>query len=158
MTIVVGPNAIGPFPSCALFEPVSHPDRGNWGGSSNAKAFSSSDNCRLCGPDWFAIRAAQTRVPGAVYDFDRKGETPAPAPKRDISGIWEPASSSQGGIQGKGAAAMESCKRDPKTGRYSVDPHAPVTDTGYATPDCVKPDTEPPYTDLGRKRSWPTSL
>jgi hypothetical protein len=94
---------------------------------------------------------AQTRLPGAVYDFDRKGETPAPAPKRDISGIWEPASSSQGGIQGKGAAAMESCKRNPKTGRYSVDPHAPVTDTGYATPDCVKPDSEPPYTELGRK-------
>ena len=31
------------------------------------------------------------RQPGAVYDADKKGETPAPAPKRDLSGVWEPA-------------------------------------------------------------------
>ena len=35
---------------------------------------------------------AQARLPGAVYDFDKKGEKPGPAPKRDISGTWEPAS------------------------------------------------------------------
>src|SRR5690348_9761033 len=93
----------------------------------------------------------QARLPGAVYDFDRKGEKPGPAPLRDISGIWEPASGVSGGIQGKGAAAMESCRRDRPGGKYSVDPHAPVTDTGYATPDCLKPDVEPPYTELGRQ-------
>jgi hypothetical protein len=94
---------------------------------------------------------AQARLPGAVYDFDKKGEKPGPAPKRDLSGIWEPASGPSGGIQGKGAAAMESCKRDKPGGKYSVDPKAPVTDTGYATPDCLKPDIEPPYTALGRE-------
>src|SRR5260370_30020648 len=94
---------------------------------------------------------AQARLPGAVYDFDKKGEKPGPAPVRDISGVWEPASGVAGGIQGKGAAAMESCKRDPKTGKYAVDRNAPVTDTGYATPDCLKPDVEPPYTPLGRE-------
>ena len=82
---------------------------------------------------------AQARLPGAVYDFDRKGEKPEPAPRRDISGIWEPAKGVAGGIQGKGAAAMESCKRDKPGGKYSVDPSAPITDTGYATPDCLKP-------------------
>ena len=55
---------------------------------------------------------AQARLPGAVYDFDKKGEKPGPAPKQDISGTWEPARGPAGGIQGKGAAAMESCKRD----------------------------------------------
>ena len=94
---------------------------------------------------------AQARLPGAVYDFDKKGEKPGPAPKQDISGIWEPARGPAGGIQGKGAAAMESCKRDKPGGKYSVDPNAPVTDTGYATPDCLKPDIEPPYTALGRE-------
>lgn len=100
----------------------------------------------ICSP----LAHAQARLPGAVYDFDRKGEKPGPAPRRDISGIWEPASGPGGGIQGKGAAAMESCKRD-KTGKYAVDPHAPINDTGYATPDCLKPDREPPYTALGRE-------
>src|SRR5262249_4852563 len=33
----------------------------------------------------------------------------------------------------------------------AVDPNAPKYDTGYATPDCLKPDFEPPYTELGRK-------
>src|SRR5438270_4749701 len=94
---------------------------------------------------------AQARLPGAVYDFDKKGEKPGPAPRRDISGVWEPASGVSGGIQGKGAAAMESCKRDPQTGKYAVDRNAPVTDTGYATPDCLKPESEPPYTPLGRE-------
>jgi len=93
----------------------------------------------------------QARLPGAVYDFDKKGEKLGPPPRRDLAGIWEPASGPGGGIQGKGAAAMESCKRDKSGKQYAVDPKAPVTDTGYATPDCLKPDVEPPYTELGRK-------
>ena len=97
-----------------------------------------------------SLAHAQARLPGAVYDFDKNTQQPGPAPRRDISGIWEPADGPGGGIQGKGAAAMESCKRD-KTGKYAVDPNAPVTDTGYATPDCLKPDVEPPYTALGRE-------
>ena len=52
------------------------------------------------------IAAAQNvaRQPGAVYDFDRPDEKPAPAPKRDISGVWEPARGPGAGIQGKGRA------------------------------------------------------
>jgi len=95
--------------------------------------------------------AQMARQPGAVYDADKKGETPGPAPKRDISGIWEPAQGAGAAIQGKGALAMESCRRDKATGKFSVEKNPPVTDTGYATPDCLKPDVEPPYTDLGRK-------
>ena len=105
----------------------------------------------IAAPVFPSLARAQARLPGAVYDFDKKGEKPGPAPKRDISGTWEPAAGVMGGIQGKGAAAMESCKRDPKTGKYAVDRNAPVTDTGYATPDCLRPDVEPPYTDLGRE-------
>jgi len=62
----------------------------------------------ICSP----VAHAQVRLPGARYDFDRKGEKPGPAPRRDLSGIWEPASGAQGGIQGKGAQAMDSCRRD----------------------------------------------
>ena len=36
-------------------------------------------------------------------------------------------------------------------GRYAVNLNPPITDTGFATPDCLKPDVEPPYTALGRK-------
>src|SRR5215469_3404210 len=39
------------------------------------------------------------RQPGAVYDFDRKGEKPAPAPKRELTGVWEPATGPSGGVQ-----------------------------------------------------------
>lgn len=93
---------------------------------------------------------AQARQPGAVYDSDRKGQTPGPAPRHDISGTWEPASGPGGGIQGKGALSMESCKRDRNTpGGWAVNPNPPVTDTGYATTDCLRPDAEPPYTPLG---------
>jgi hypothetical protein len=57
----------------------------------------------------FSLQArAQVRQPGAVYDFDRKGETPAPAPKRDISGIWEPAEGVGAGINASGAQQMPS--------------------------------------------------
>ena len=51
---------------------------------------------------------AQVRQPGAVYDFDRKGEKPAPAPRRDISGIWEPAAGAGAGINATGAQQMPS--------------------------------------------------
>jgi hypothetical protein len=56
-----------------------------------------------------AMAGAQTvRQPGSVYDFDVKGEKPAPAPTRDISGIWEPARGPGDGIQADGAKAMPS--------------------------------------------------
>ncbi len=67
---------------------------------------------------------SQARQPGAVYDFDRKGETPAPAPRRDISGTWEPAAGPSAGIQADGALLMRSDG---------------------------KPEHEPPFTELGRK-------
>ena len=51
---------------------------------------------------------AQVRQPGAVYDFDRKGEKPGPAPKRDISGTWEPADGAGAGINATGAQQMPS--------------------------------------------------
>jgi hypothetical protein len=51
---------------------------------------------------------AQVRQPGAVYDFDRRGETPAPAPRRDISGTWEPAEGVGAGINASGAQQMPS--------------------------------------------------
>jgi hypothetical protein len=56
-----------------------------------------------------AMAGAQTvRQPGSVYDFDVKGEKPAPAPTHDISGIWEPARGPGDGIQADGAKAMPS--------------------------------------------------
>jgi hypothetical protein len=88
------------------------------------------------------------RQPGAVYDRDRPNEKLGPAPRRDISGTWEPANGPGGGIQGKGALSMDSCKRE-KSGKYAVDPNPPKWDTGYGTADCLRPDVEPPYTDLG---------
>ena len=48
------------------------------------------------------------RQPGALYDFDFKNEKPAPAPRRDISGIWEPAAGPGAGINGNGAQQMPS--------------------------------------------------
>jgi hypothetical protein len=67
---------------------------------------------------------AQARQPGAVYDFDRKGEKPGAAPRRDISGTWEPAAGPSAGIQADGAQLMRSDG---------------------------KPEHEPPFTELGRK-------
>lgn len=56
-----------------------------------------------------AVSSAQTpRQPGAVYDYDIKGEKPAPAPVRDLSGIWEPAKGFADAIQANGAKAMPS--------------------------------------------------
>src|SRR5262245_61724713 len=50
----------------------------------------------------------EVRQPGAVYDFDFKGQKSGPAPKRDISGVWEPASGPGGGINANGAQQMPS--------------------------------------------------
>jgi hypothetical protein len=66
---------------------------------------------------------SQVRQPGAVYDFDRKGEKPAPAPQRDISGIWIPAAGATVGIQADGAQMMRA----------------------------DKPETDPPFTPEGRE-------
>lgn len=73
-----------------------------------------------------SLAYSQARQPGAVYDFDRPGEKPAPAPRRDISGIWVPAAGAQVGIQADGAQLK------PSRGR---------------------PEDELPFTPLGRK-TW----
>ncbi len=52
-----------------------------------------------------------TRVPGAEYDSDFPNEKPGPAPRRDLSGIWEPARGPGDAIQANGA------KNRPDTGR-----------------------------------------
>lgn len=96
--------------------------------------------------------AQMGRQPGAVYDFDKKNEKPGPPPKRDLTGIWEPAQGPGAAIQGKGAMNMESCRRDKTTGKFAVQDNPPVTDTGYATRDCLRPEVEPPYTPLGLER------
>src|SRR3954468_14930475 len=67
--------------------------------------------------------AARLREIRGVYDFDRPGEKPAPAPRHDISGIWQPAEGPGEGIQADGAQLM---------------------------PSDGKPEHEPPYTALGR--------
>jgi hypothetical protein len=69
-------------------------------------------------------RAQERRQPGAVYDFDKKGEKSAPAPRRDLSGIWEPAKGAGDGVQADGAKVM---------------------------PSDGKPEHELPYTPEGRK-------
>ena len=57
----------------------------------------------------FAPARAQTvRQPGAVYDFDSKGQKAAPAPRHDISGFWEPAKGPGDAIQANGAKNMPS--------------------------------------------------
>jgi hypothetical protein len=53
-------------------------------------------------------RAQENRQPGAVYDADIKGQKSAPAPKRDISGIWESAKGPGDAVQANGAKAMPS--------------------------------------------------
>ena len=60
-------------------------------------------------PVAFTPVSAQTaRQPGAVYDFDVKGEKPSPAPSHDIAGVWEPARAFSDAIQADGAKAMPS--------------------------------------------------
>ena len=52
---------------------------------------------------------AQTgRQPGAIYDYDVRGEKPSPAPVHDLSGTWEPAKGFGDAIQANGAKAMPS--------------------------------------------------
>ena len=70
-----------------------------------------------------STQAQEARQPGAVYDFDKKGETPLPAPKRDISGVWEPAAGPGMGVAANGARNM---------------------------PSDGKPEHELPYTPAGR--------
>jgi hypothetical protein len=48
------------------------------------------------------------RTPGAVYDRDFTGKKSGPAPRRDISGIWEFANGGAEGIQADGAKTMPS--------------------------------------------------
>jgi hypothetical protein len=55
-----------------------------------------------------ALGQSVVRQPGAVYDVDFKGQTPSPAPRRDISGIWEPAAGAGAGINANGAQQMPS--------------------------------------------------
>jgi hypothetical protein len=64
-------------------------------------------------------QSAQPQQSGAVKD---QKAAPAPAPRHDISGTWEPAAGPGDGIQGLGAKAM---------------------------PEDGKPEHEPPYTPLG---------
>lgn len=73
-----------------------------------------------------SLAYSQARQPGAIYDFDRKGETPGPAPRRDISGIWVPAAGAGVGVQADGSQLK------PSRGR---------------------PQDELPFTPLGRK-TW----
>jgi hypothetical protein len=69
------------------------------------------------------------RQPGAVYDFDKKGEKPAPAPKRDLSGVWEPAAGPGAGVQANGAREM------PSDGKHEL----PFTPLGRETFTAHKP-------------------
>jgi hypothetical protein len=55
-----------------------------------------------------AFGQGEVRQPGAKYDFDFKGEKPAPPPRRDISGVWEPAAGAGAGINANGAQQMPS--------------------------------------------------
>jgi len=59
-------------------------------------------------PAVFGQGNGEVRQPGAKYDFDFKGQKPGPAPNRDISGTWEPASGPGGGINANGAQQMPS--------------------------------------------------
>jgi hypothetical protein len=77
-----------------------------------------------------AFGQGEVRQPGAVYDFDFKGQKPAPAPRRDISGVWEPAASASAGINATGAQQM---------------------------PSDGKPEHELPFTPEGRPRFCRTS-
>src|SRR4026208_2578366 len=54
----------------------------------------------------FGQEQSEVRQPGAVYDFDFKGQKPAPAPRRDISGVWEPAANASAGLNATGGQQM----------------------------------------------------
>ena len=64
------------------------------------------------------------KEPGAVYDSDVPNEKPGPAPRRDLSGIWEPAHSLADDVGADGAKAA---------------------------PADGKPEHEPPFTPEGKK-------
>lgn len=67
-------------------------------------ALAFSPRTRAQGGDSTAV----ARQPGAVYDFDKPGEKSAPAPKRDLTGVWEPAAGPGAGIHANGAGDMPS--------------------------------------------------
>ncbi len=80
----------------------------------------------------FALAWAQDQIPrqpGAVYDFDVKGEKPLPAPPHDLSGIWEPAKGPGAAIQANGAQA------NPSDGKHVL----PFTPAGEAEFKAHKP-------------------
>jgi hypothetical protein len=56
----------------------------------------------------FGQGQGEVRQPGALYDFDFKDQKPAPAPRRDIAGVWEPAANASAGINANGAQQMPS--------------------------------------------------
>jgi hypothetical protein len=78
-----------------------------------------------------AAPAQEPRQPGAIYDFDVKGEKPAPPPRRNISGTWEPANGPGDAIQANGAKAM------PSDGKPEHNP--PFTPAGEAAFKAHKP-------------------
>jgi hypothetical protein len=71
-----------------------------------------------------AFGQGEVRQPGAKYDFDFKGEKPAPAPRRDISGVWEPAAGAGAGINANGAQQMPSDGRPEHELPYSPEGRA----------------------------------
>src|ERR1700747_3685301 len=60
------------------------------------------------------------RQPGAVYDSDKKGEPPMPAPRHDISGIWEPAKTASDVVQATSPRAMPSDGKPEHELRYTA--------------------------------------
>jgi len=79
----------------------------------------------LIAPASLCVHAQIPRQPGAIYDYDAKGEKPTPAPRRDISGTWEPARGFGDAIQATGAKAM------PSDGNLQHEP--PYTPAGLET-------------------------
>ena len=64
--------------------------------------------CAVSAAVVFGQGQGEVRQPGATYDFDFKGQKPAPAPRRDIAGVWEPAAGAGAGINANGAQQMPS--------------------------------------------------
>jgi hypothetical protein len=74
-------------------------------------------------PSGLARAQEGRRWPGAVYDSDSKGKPSGPPPKRDLTGVWEPAKDAGAGVSFDGAR------------EFPVDGN---------------PEHEPPYTPEGR--------
>jgi hypothetical protein len=51
-------------------------------------------------------RQGEVPPPGGGIRLRLQGQKPAPAPRRDISGVWEPAASASAGINATGAQQM----------------------------------------------------